>query len=247
MIKKINADALVGDGPIRVLYPGLAVSESDTGLASIGRIDHAKFEGNTTISMHPHVNDEILTYLRAGYVEHLDSEGYTAKLDSTHLMLMKAGASFFHEEKIIDKGEPLEGLQIFIRPASKDLAPVVSFLTLDKATSVDTWRLLTSPDGNTKLQFTSRTWVYDIRCSDTGTFSLPLELNEGMTALLYVFGGEIIVNHKTSLSKYESLIVDNESISLCAVTTSDLVLFVTDRSASWFAGGMFSGNQTCLP
>jgi len=42
MILKIENDKKVGNGPIRVLYPGLAIENSkDTGLGSIGRVDHA--------------------------------------------------------------------------------------------------------------------------------------------------------------------------------------------------------------
>ncbi|MEJ7677960.1 MAG: pirin family protein [Segetibacter sp.] len=54
--------------------------------------------------MHPHINDEILTYLRSGKVKHTDSEGFSEFIEPTRLMLMKAGKSFYHEEKVLIEG-----------------------------------------------------------------------------------------------------------------------------------------------
>ncbi|KQT35813.1 hypothetical protein ASG22_01980 [Chryseobacterium sp. Leaf405] len=106
--------------------------------------------------MHPHINDEILTYIRSGYVEHIDYEGIIANLDNKKLMLMKAGKIFQHEEEIIDKGEPLEALQIFIRPKEKDLKPIVTFLDLENDKSENQWRSIALPSPESPLQFTSR-------------------------------------------------------------------------------------------
>ena len=74
MLIKIDETAMMGRGPIRVLYPGLNISKNDTGIGSIGRIDHAHFIGNQIVPMHQHVNDEILSYFRSGKTEHKDSE-----------------------------------------------------------------------------------------------------------------------------------------------------------------------------
>ena len=135
MLQKVNASNFSGHGPIQILYPGTVVSKTDTGIGSIGRIDHAIFRGSTLISMHPHVNDEILSYFRSGKTEHKDSEGFVEYIGKNKLMLMKAGKSFYHEERIIDEGEPLEGLQIFIRPGKKDLKPEVIFMDLENVHS----------------------------------------------------------------------------------------------------------------
>ncbi|HZH36877.1 MAG TPA: pirin family protein, partial [Flavisolibacter sp.] len=60
---------------IDILYPGTYdPTANDTGIGTIGRIDQAKVLPGTLIPMHPHRDDEILTYLRSGRVKHLDSE-----------------------------------------------------------------------------------------------------------------------------------------------------------------------------
>lgn len=243
MLQKISSDNLIGQGPIKMFYPGLVLGKTDTGIASIGRIDHAFFQGENIIRMHPHINDEILTYLRSGNVEHLDSEGFKKNINNTTLMLMKAGRSFYHEEKIIDKGEPLEALQIFIRPKKKDLSPEVTFLEIDDAFSNNQWRLIASPSEESTLQFTSDTWIYDIKVSNNKTFELPKLEKENLTCLLYVFNGKLNANNNIELSKKDSLLFKNENITIQTNEETELVLFVTDEAVEYYDGGMYSGNQ----
>jgi len=242
MLRKISKTSFLGHGPINILYPGTILSREDTGIGSIGRIDHANISGNVTIAMHPHVNDEILSYFRTGKAEHTDSEGFMETISKNKLMLMKAGMRFYHEEKIVDEGEPMEGLQIFIRPGKKDLKPEVVFLDLESYHSENNWRLLASPLDTTQFQFSSQTWIYDMRLLKDTSSPLP-ELPNGTTGLLYVFKGNIRINENIDLEKKESLVIKNEVITFTASEDSELVLFVTDEQAEIYKGGMYSGNQ----
>lgn len=241
MIQKITNEQKVGNAHIKIMYPGKALkSTTDTGLGAIGRIDHANIRGNVTIKMHPHINDDILSYFRTGYALHIDSEGYEAKVSRNKLMLMKAGKIFHHEEHM---PEPLEGLQIFIRPKVKDDVPEVSFLDLEETDSIDSWRLLASPDNESQLKFTSETWIYDIHLSNSKEITLPDFDKEKMTGLLYVFQGETLVNTNLGLTKGESIVFRNENLKIQATESSELVLFIMDKNSTYFDGGMYSGNQ----
>lgn len=243
MLQQIKSSDFRGNGPIRVLYPGLVAGIGDTGLGSIGRIDHATFKGRHHIAMHPHVNDEILSYFRSGKVEHRDSEGFRETIGSKRLMLMKAGKRFQHEEDIDGQTEPHEGLQIFIRPGTKDLKPEVVFHDLDEIHSDDHWRLLASPDKDTAFQFSSRTWIYDARLSAGKILNLPISDVKGLTLLLYIFKGEATVNGQVRLHEKEGLIIRDEEISIETATSAELVLFITDEHTPIFKLGMYSGNQ----
>ena len=243
MLHKISNTKFTGHGPIKILYPGLEISKEDTGIGSIGRIDHPEIHGNTVIKMHPHINDEILSYFRTGTAEHSDSEGFVKTIGKKTLMLMKAGKMFQHEEKIFGDKEPMEGLQIFIRPGKKDLKPEIVFLELDEIHSENKWRLLASPDAETTFQFSSQTWLYDAKLSEENTLSLPESAKERLTMLLYVFKGNVIVNSDLNLEKKDSLLIKNENITIKASEDSELVLFVTDENAEVFKGGMYSGNK----
>lgn len=242
MLQKIDDTMLEGRGPIRMLFPGLRTELNDTGIGSIGRIDHAFFKGNHVVPMHQHVNDEILSYFRSGKTEHLDSIGNEKIIGKNRLMLMKAGISFFHEERMIDEGEAMEGLQIFIRPGIKDLIPEVKFLDLDEIHSINKWRLLASPTNKTSFQFSSQTWIYDMKLTNH-TSTLPLTELENLTFLLYVFNGTVTVNEHIQLNKKESLIIKNETISIKSDNESELVIFVTNENAAYYSDGMYSGNK----
>jgi len=230
-------------GFITILYPGTAVSDTETGIGSIGRIDHAKISGNSTIPMHPHVNDEILSYFRSGKCEHKDSEGFVEIIGKERLMLMKAGKLFYHEERVIDEGEPLEGLQIFIRPGEKDLKPEVHFLDMHPLHSENNWRLLGSPTEETKFQFSSQTWIYDMKLLENHKAIIPELAREGLTCLLYVFKGKALINGSIELIKKENLVIKGEDITIIAKEEAELVLFVTDEQAEIFNDGMYSGNK----
>lgn len=243
MLQKIDESVMAGGGPIKVLYPGLKTQKRDTGIGSIGRIDHAYFKGNHVVPMHPHVNDEILSYFRSGKTEHRDSEGIVEFIGKNKLMLMKAGKLFYHEERMFDEGEAMEGLQIFIRPGSKDLKPEVLFLDLEDLHSENKWRLLASPTTETTFQFSSQTWVYDMRLVANST-TLPRPAQKNLTYLLYVFNGNILVNEDIHLGKRESLIIKEEEITISTDSEAELVVFVTDEDAKYFSEGMFSGNKS---
>lgn len=243
MILKIENNKKVGNPHIKILYPGNAMGTSDSGFASIGRIDHASLPPGAFIAMHPHVNDEILSYFRSGKVKHTDSAGFSEYITPSRLMLMKAGNSFFHEEKILDDSELLEGLQIFIRPKSKDLKPEVTFYELPEVYCENKWRLLAGPNTEAPLQLTSDTWIYDIQVTGEKQIQLPVFSKNNLTLLLYIFQGSATVNDLMILSKGESVVIkDEENISIHS-SKSEMVLFVTDESAPFFAGGMYSGNQ----
>ncbi len=244
MLQKIDKQNDQDRRPIQILYPGLHYSKTDTGIGSIGRIDYANISGNHTIAMHPHINDEILSYFRLGKVEHRDSEGNVELMDKNRMMLMKAGKYFEHEERMIDEGESLEGLQIFIRPSKKDLKPIVNFIDLDEVHSIDKWRMLASPSEKSPFQFRSQTWIYDVQLINENKISLPeLEKND-LTLLLYVFKGNVEINNNLSLNKNDSLIIKNEKLEIKAIEYAELVLFVTDEDSEIYKDGMYSGNKS---
>jgi redox-sensitive bicupin YhaK (pirin superfamily) len=243
MIQKINSSQFIGHGPIKVLYPGSAVSSTDTGIGSIGRIDHPEINSNTAIKMHPHINDEILSYFRTGKAEHTDSEGFVKVIGGKTLMLMKAGKEFFHEEKIMGQNQTMEGLQIFIRPGREDLDPEVAFLELESLHSENSWRLIGSPNPETKFQFSSQTWIYDMKLLKGNISEIPQLPKNNLTALLYVFQGSVQVNDSIDLLKKECIIFKDLTVSIAASDDSELVLFFTDEEGQIFKGGMYSGNQ----
>jgi redox-sensitive bicupin YhaK (pirin superfamily) len=227
----------------QILYPGLIRPElQDTGLSTIGRIDHARINPGTLIPMHPHRDDEIVTYLRSGQVKHLDSEGHTSTISSHNMMVMNAGTSFYHEEQVLAQGGVLEGLQIFIRPEITGLPSQVQFYDLPEIYSDNKWRKIAGKGDDYPLQIKSNTWLMDLRLENGKEIILPEVPAKNCAFLFYVFDGKIKVDDTLVLASGESALIENESPTFLAAETSDIVLFITQTDAVHFDDGMYSGN-----
>src|SRR5690606_33192881 len=91
MLIKLDNSKKAGNRHISILYPGLYLSETDTGYYSIGRSRQANIDSGVVIKMSLHVNDDILSYFRRGNVTHPESEGFEEFITPNNLMLTKAG------------------------------------------------------------------------------------------------------------------------------------------------------------
>lgn len=240
MLLKVDSTQKYGNNHISILYPGAILGKGDTGIGSIGRIDHAQIRGTTTIKMHPHINDEILSYFRVGNAKHTDSENYSEVISRNKLMLMNAGKVFHHEEHIPNG---LEGLQIFIRPKTANAQPKVDFLDLFPENSIDEWRLLASNRKESKLQFTSATEIYDMLVSPGNIHQLVNSQFVTPFYILYCFQGEISVNESIELVRGECILTDEPLTNFKTNKKAELVLFITDMNQESFKNGMYSGNQ----
>ncbi|UPK69956.1 pirin family protein [Chitinophaga filiformis] len=228
---------------IEILYPGLALPQlNDTGFSTIGRMDHARITPGTLIPMHPHRDDEILTYLRAGSVQHRDSEGGTGIISNQKLMMMNAGEKFRHEELVLEDAGVLEGLQIFIRPQAAGLKPQVQFHQLTEIYSRNQWRKIAGKGDDYPLQIRSNTWMMDMRLEAGSKTVLPETSTDDIAFLFYVLSGEVQVNEDLSLNSGESMLIEATYPTFHALKTSDIVLFITQTNAPHFDGGMYSGN-----
>ena len=77
MLQKISNQEKIrkktGGFGIEILFPGKGINSADSGIGTIGRIDQATVTPGTLVPMHAHRDDEILTCIRSGIVEHKDT------------------------------------------------------------------------------------------------------------------------------------------------------------------------------
>jgi redox-sensitive bicupin YhaK (pirin superfamily) len=225
---------------VEIMYPGLSLTTDDSGIGPIGRIDRAQVQPGHLIGMHPHKDDEILTYMRGGEMLHRDTVGNEKKLDKTRFMMMNAGHHFQHEELMLGE-TPVRALQIFLRPNAQNLEPMVQFHDFVDEFSDDSWRLIAGPR-KAPLTVRSDVWVFDVRLSAGTTLRLPTPDNSGLACLLFVFKGKIRFGNET-VSDGESVFVTSFEQHPTALTETDIVLFSFDTDVQVYRGGMFSGNQ----
>jgi redox-sensitive bicupin YhaK (pirin superfamily) len=190
--------------------------------------------------MHEHRNDEIISYLRSGRMQHTDSSGRSEVISPDRLMVMNAGASFFHEEAVLG-GDPIEMLQIFVRPEAADLEPAIQFVDLDTTESIDRWRLLAGPVGSAAPSFVRQAvYLYDVNLSAGKRIDLPTV--PGFDRWLYVFRGAVSVGDERAETHTALTIrADETRFDVTAIREADLVLFLVDRKAAFSRAGTLSG------
>ena len=232
----------IGSGSFRILriFPGLLLEGSDDkGLGPLGAFDHAYLDPGALVAMQEHRNDEIFSYIRKGTMFHKDSSGGEFPLTPKHLSVMNAGSGISHEEGVPETAEPVELLQIFIRPREEDLEPGIQHHEFHETESRNEWRLLLGPeDSDAPLRARNSAWIYDAHLSAT---TLALVESGGMTRLLYVFGGEAMVGEECLGAGDSMLLVDEGDVSVTSEPSAELVLFLIDQGSAASRSGTLSG------
>jgi redox-sensitive bicupin YhaK (pirin superfamily) len=244
-VKFVSPDThLVRDhGPfkLRRIHPGAALGRPDDGgFGGLGLIDHARLQPGLVVRMHEHRNDEIISYLRSGRMQHTDSAGRSEVISPNRLMVMNAGAGFSHEEAVIGD-DPIEMLQIFVRPEAANMEPGVQFVGLDETESTDRWRLLAGPVGSAAPSFVRQAvYLYDTHLSAGESIDLPTM--PGFDRWLYVFRGAVSVGDKQAETHVALTIgADEFAPEVTATRETDLVLFLVNRRAAFSRAGTMSG------
>jgi redox-sensitive bicupin YhaK (pirin superfamily) len=244
-VKSVSPDTHLvrNHGPfqLRRIRPGVSLGQTDdAGFGGLGLIDHARLQPGLVVRMHEHRDDEIISYLRSGRMRHTDSAGRSEVISPDRLMVMNAGAGFSHEEAVIGD-DPIEMLQIFVRPETADMEPGVQFVSLDKTQSVDHWRLLAGPVGSAAPSFVRQAvYLYDTRLSAGASIELPTV--PGLDRWLYVFRGAVSVGGRQAETHTALTIGAGKAApEVMAIREADLVLFLVDRKAAFSRAGTMSG------
>lgn len=243
MLKILRAQASRGFGhepfKIRRVRPGLIFgSQADPAFGPLSVLDHANLGVGTLVRFHEHVNDEILSYMWRGIMVHEDSSGNSVALSPHRLMMMNAGESFWHEESA--PSDPVEMLQIFIRPREADLPGEVQFHDRDDTIDDGNWHLVAAPEtSDAPLTIRQQVMLYDAHLPAGREIEIPRA--DGMQQLLYVFDGEISAGD-AHLQKGDALADDEAALPIIkAMRPSTVLAFLVDRNAHASRAGTISG------
>lgn len=241
MIKKLtkNTHSQPFRGPIaitRIPTGRVIENNEDSAFGPLSFIDHAMMQKGITIKMHEHINDEILSYVWSGTMYHRDSAGYEVPVNRGNLMLMNAGSSFWHEEKV--KEDHVEMLQIFVRPREADLEATIQFH--EKPVANRNWYMMVGPEGSEAPLFV-RQQVYILDAHPRKGDTLEVPIKDGYQPFLFVMDGSIKVNDQ-EVSKLEAITdLEQPLPSIEILEDSTLILFLVDLDASMSLSGTISG------
>jgi quercetin 2,3-dioxygenase len=202
----------LGHGPFQI-------RRTHVGLPGLNFFDHAQLGEGLRVPMHQHRNDEIISYLRSGHMVHQDSTGKPVTIHNQLLMVMNAGTGFSHEEAVPEGS--VEMLQIFVEPERANLPPQLQFRHLDRAFSLNEWRLLVGPQAEASVR--QQIQLQDVRLSEGTT--LPVQAPAGYAqSLLYVFDGQAAVEGAT-LRKGDAVLLQAASAVTAETPHADLIVF----------------------
>jgi len=243
MIRKLTKDTHTQPfrGPIAITrIPTGAIIEDndDSAFGPLSFIDYATMQKGITIKMHEHINDEIFSYVWSGTMYHRDSAGYEVPINRGNLMLMNAGASFWHEEKV--KEDHVEMLQIFVRPREATLEATIQFH--EKPVSNEDWYVMVGPEGSeAPLHVRQQVYIMDAHPRKGDTLDVP-KMN-GYKSFLFLMDGSIQIDG-VKVYKLEAITdIDQPLSSIEVIEDATVVLFFVDMDAPMSLSGTISGRK----
>ena len=224
-----------GDGiPVNRAFPVPEMREFDPFLLfdHFGPINYEP-GGATGVPAHPHCGFEVITYLLGGEVEHKDSWGGQAAIETGDIQWMTTGSGLIHSELVTEKfkksGGIIQGLQIWVNLPKKDkqVKPWYQHIKKDdipviKESSGVEIKVLVGKVKETKslVQTYSPVSIFDVQFSNSG--QINLEISKNKIAMVYVIDGELQFVEENKIAAKGQMIYYDQSadeINLTSIST----------------------------
>ena len=224
-----------GDGiPVSRAFPVPKMRENDPFLL----FDHfgpIKYEpgGATGVPAHPHCGFEAITYLLDGEIEHKDSCGGQAAIETGDIQWMTTGSGLVHSELVTDKfkknGGVMQGLQIWVNlpQKNKKVKPRYQHIkkihipTIDEGNDV----LIKVLVGKVKkissaVQTYTPVSILDVQFTNPGLMDLDIPKNQ--TVMVYVIDGELKFHNDNKIARKGQMIYFDQSSDIINLTSISL-------------------------
>jgi redox-sensitive bicupin YhaK (pirin superfamily) len=224
-----------GDGiPVTRAFPVPEMREFDPFLLfdHFGPINYEP-GGATGVPAHPHCGFEAITYLLGGEVEHKDSWGGQAAIETGDIQWMTTGSGLIHSELVTEKfkksGGIMQGLQIWVNLPKKDkqVKPWYQHIKKDdvpviKESSGVEIKVLVGKVKEIKslVQTYSPVSIFDVQFSNSG--QINLEISKNQIAMVYVIDGELQFVEENKIAAKGQMIYYDQSadeIKLTSIST----------------------------
>jgi redox-sensitive bicupin YhaK (pirin superfamily) len=226
--------------------PGwLKPNSTDHGHGPLAMVVESILDPGRMIAMHEHRNDEIISWVPEGVMRHDDKAAGRLVIDRDHLMVMNAGASFWHSEETLASDPPLRMLQILVRPSAVDLEPKIQHGPM-AAAAANVWRHLVRPEGEgAPFYVRSAIDVFDIRL-DAG-IRVEFPRKHGRDLYFYVFSGFVVVDTRPFAEGEQGLHLSGDKLEVEAQSASTLVAFLLDPNATITKQGTVGDHKKIPP
>ncbi|MDC3131927.1 pirin family protein [Pelagibacteraceae bacterium] len=193
-----------GDGiPVTRAFPVPGMRENDPFLLfdHFGPINYEP-GGATGVPAHPHCGFEAITYMLGGEVQHRDSWGGEAEIETGDVQWMTTGSGLIHSELVTEKfkksGGVMQGLQIWVNlpQKNKKVKPWYQHIkknsipTLQDNDNIEIKVLVGEVKGvKSKVQTYSPVSIFDIQFSKPDM--VQFKINKEQNLMVYIIKGEL--------------------------------------------------------
>jgi len=173
---------------------------------------------------HPHDNMEIVTIPLKGLLKHRDSMGHERELKPGEVQAMSAGSGVTHSEYNGSESEPVEFLQIWVMPATRNTAPKYDQKGFPADQAHNSFTLLVSPDGREGSLAIGQSAYFSRGAFDAET-SMRYSLRDRANGVyFFLIDGEVRIGGEGLRHRDGAGIRDTDSFEIEFVRDSDVLL-----------------------
>jgi hypothetical protein len=172
---------------------------------------------------HSHDNMEIVTIPLSGVLEHKDSMGNTAQVNTGEVQIMSAGTGVSHSEYNASKEEALKLFQIWIFPKKQNIEPRYGQMTIDTSL-MNQWNNIVTPTGESGTLSLNQDAYISMLSIEEGKNMIYEKRSSSNGIYIMMISGRIDLENN-ELSKRDAIgIEDCESVSFTSLQQSRLLL-----------------------
>lgn len=214
----------------RLHHPGeLVPGHGDHGYRALAAVGEVIFPAGAAVAMHPQANEEVISWVPEGAVEHEDARGATYLVDADHLAVMNAGAGFEHGERVPAGAGDARMIQFFIRPTAVELEPMFQHAEIPEVRPGE-WRPLVGQEGDdTPFHVRNAVVMSDI-VLPAGT-SAPLPRRDGWDTYLFIYDGEVMIDGVPFGASDSAIVLQPQELTISARVDARVAALMLDPAA----------------
>lgn len=180
--------------------------------------------GGQGFGEHPHDNMEIISIPLEGTLQHEDSMGNMAVIESGEIQVMSAGTGIYHKEFNKDKGQPVQFLQIWLFPNQRNVTPRYQQLRYDRSMKLNQFTQILSPDKDD-----DGVWIYQDAWFNIGKFEQGTSAdhslkNKGNGLYIFILSGSAKVAEQTLQERDGFGIWNTDSVHIDIIDDAQILL-----------------------
>ena len=173
--------------------------------------------------LHPHRDNEVVTYCVSGEFRHADEHGKGGVLKKGWVQHTTVGTGMWHSEINNRKDEPMRFIQMWFLPSKHGLPPSVEQKNVEKPQRTNSFLPLVSNHHPGALRIVSDAEVYS--CFLQKGHEAGYQITKGRGVYLYMLeGGPVKVNGQAASDLCAVMALDEKELSVLAEGDAELLL-----------------------